>query len=78
MDIDLALLIAMFVCLGIMATTAVTDGLLFRYKKAPGRGYAQVAKPGVSKRLINIYSNLELVGFIGFVICVLVIAFRTN
>ena len=60
----------------LLLIAALTDRLLFYYKKTPGRGYAQIAKPGKPKWLITLYSNLELIGFLGFVAVVLVMAFR--
>lgn len=78
MDLDTVLLVLMFICIGIMAVTAVTDRMFFYYKKTPGRGYAQIAKPNVPKQVVSIYSSLELVGFLGFCICIGLLAWRMN
>lgn len=66
----------MGIFIGIMTLTALTDRMLFYYKKTPGRGYAQIAKPGKPEWLINLYSNLELIGFLGFIVCILIAAWR--
>ena len=60
----------------ILLIAALTDRLLFYYKKTPGRGYAQIARPGKPKWLISLYSNLELIGFLGFIAVVLVMAWQ--
>ena len=77
-DADFILLVLMFICIGIMAITAITDRVLFYYKKTPGRGYAQLAKPGKPQWLISLYSNLELIGFLGFIACVATLAWRLS
>jgi hypothetical protein len=60
----------------ILLVAALTDRLLFYYKKTPGRGYAQIARPNRPQWLISLYSNLELVGFLGFITVCLVMAWQ--
>lgn len=60
----------------ILLIASLTDGLLFYYKKTPGRGYAQIARPNRPAWLISLYSNLELIGFLGFIAVCLVMAWQ--
>ncbi len=55
---------------------ALFDRLVFYYKKTPGRGYVQIAKPNVPKWIVILFSNLELIGFLGFAAVILLIAWR--
>ena len=76
--IDTLLFGFMIFCGVLMFLTAVTDRVFFYYKKTPGRGYAQIPKRNFPKWVINIYSNLELVGFLGFCISVGLLAWRVS
>lgn len=78
MVLDSALLVMMFASIGVMLITTITDRMLFYYKKTPGRGYAQMAKPKVSKKLISVYSALELIGFFGFCISIAILAWKLD
>lgn len=78
MNIDTLLLVLMFAFIAILAVTAISDGFLFRYKKTPGRGYAQIAKRGMPSWLTNLHGNLELIALLGFILCLLAIAWRSR
>jgi hypothetical protein len=78
MDVDAILLIIMFAFIAILAITAITDGFLFRYKKTPGRGYAQIAKRGMPGWLTTLHGNLELIAFLGLIVSLLAVAWRSK
>ena len=71
------ILIGLMILFGVLLFAgALFDRLIFYYKKRPGRGYIQLAKPGVPRWLVKFYSNIELISFLGFTIVILLVAWR--
>lgn len=76
--IETILLGAMIFCGVLLLITVVSDRFIFHYKKTPGRGYAQIAKPNMPKWLVSLYSSLLQVGFFGFCVFAGLLAWRLS
>jgi hypothetical protein len=63
---------------GLLLVAGVSDRLIFRYKKTPGRGYAQIRNWRVPPWAADLHSTLELIGFVGFIATVAAMYFRLN
>lgn len=75
-DVDLLLLCLLIFFGALQFVAGFFDRLIFYYKKTPGRGYAQIARPGRPRWLIALYSNIEIIAFLGFAATCLLLAWR--
>ena len=76
--VDMLLFAAMIGFGGLLVVAGVSDGLIFRYKKTPGRGYAQIRNWHVPPWVASLHSALELIGFAGFMVTAAIMYFRAN
>jgi hypothetical protein len=68
--------VSMFGFGGLLMVAAVSDRLLFHYRKTPGRGYEQVRNLRTPPWLARLHSTLELTGFLGFVATLIFLALQ--
>jgi hypothetical protein len=61
---------------GLLLVAAVSERVLFHYRKTPGRGYDQVRSLRTPPWLARLHSTLELIGFLGFAATSIILALQ--